>query len=483
MTPIQPPMTDERLDRLVRQLLTERADDVAATAMPALTMAAAVASHVRRGGVADRRPLLLVAAALLLVLAAGAVAVGSGLVRPAPPAEPTPIPAIVPPLNDSSPTPARAAVPGRVFYTVQEGLRIGDEGGTDANAGRFGTCTRSRIWAADADGTNASELFPESTDRRTLVDVSDAGDAVLFTGLTQINGQSINGTYLAELGPAGQVLSTRLVSHELLDDGCVGLCAEDTWFTFSPDGSRLAYVHLSRKGDEDFGTAIAIQEVATGQIVELDATRTTSGNGYDGAARWSPDGTRILFAQESKGIATSEDPLLDTATFIVDADGANLRQLTANELSGHQGAWAPDGTQIAFTSSVPWLGVDAHGKRENFNEDSDVYTIRPDGSDLRRLTNFAPKRKDRGVPVQQGGHVTGWTHDGRIVFTLLRWAGEEGDSTNLPPQLWVMDADGANATQVNGSDIAALTALGCVDCPYPPGSDGLEFGAFWRPAR
>ena len=53
MTPIQPPLTDDRLDRLVRQLLTERADDVAAVAMPAETMTAVVASHVRRGE--DRR--------------------------------------------------------------------------------------------------------------------------------------------------------------------------------------------------------------------------------------------------------------------------------------------------------------------------------------------------------------------------------------------------------------------------------------------
>jgi hypothetical protein len=27
-----------------------------------------------------------------------------------------------------------------------------------------------------------------------------------------------------------------------------------------------------------------------------------------------------------------------------------------------------------------------------------------------------------------------------------------------------------------------LTAVGCDDCPYPPGSDGLESTAFWRPA-
>jgi hypothetical protein len=67
------------------------------------------------------------------------------------------------------------------------------------------------------------------------------------------------------------------------------------------------------------------------------------------------------------------------------------------------------------------------------------------------------------------------------MFSIVRWAGEVGDSTTLPPELWVMDADGANATQIDTNDIAALTAVGCVDCPYPPGSDGNELRAFWRP--
>ena len=110
MTPIQPPMNDERLDRLVRQLLTERADDVAAAAMPAETMTAVVASHVRRGGIADRRPLLLVAAALLIVLAAGAVAVGSGLIRRGPEPQPAPQPVVVPSLDATAPIPSDAAV-------------------------------------------------------------------------------------------------------------------------------------------------------------------------------------------------------------------------------------------------------------------------------------------------------------------------------------------------------------------------------------
>ena len=121
MTPIQPQITDERLDRLVRQVLTERADDVAAVAMPAQTMTAVVASHVRRRGIAERRTLLLVAAALLIVFAAGAVAVGSALIRRGPEPQPAPQPVVAPSLDATKPTPlAAAAEAEHLFYTVFE---------------------------------------------------------------------------------------------------------------------------------------------------------------------------------------------------------------------------------------------------------------------------------------------------------------------------------------------------------------------------
>jgi WD40-like Beta Propeller Repeat len=483
MTPIQPQMTDERLDRLVRQLLTERADDVAAVAMPAETMTAVVASHVRRGGIAERRSLLLLAAALLIVLAAGAVVVGSGLIRRGPEPPPAPQPVVVPSIDATLPEPSAApGAPARVFYTVYEERRVGDEGCTDANAGRFGTCTSSRIWMADADGSNARELFPDSVDRLSIVDVSGSGDALIFSGPTQIDGQPVSATHVAELGPASDVLATRVISHEVLDDGCVGLCAFDSEFAFSPDGTRLAYVRASRQGEEDYATVIAIQDVATGQVVELDATRASGPDGSNEAPVWSPDGRQLLFTRESIGRGTADQRLPSTATFLVDADGSNLRQLTDTALFGRDGAWSPDGSMIAFTSAIAWLGVDQFGRRENFNEDSDVYVVRADGSDVRRLTNFAPTRVDRGAPVQVGGRVAGWTREGRIVFTVHQWAGDEGDSTNLPPEVWIMDADGANARQIDGSDVASLMAAGCVDCPYKLDGSGLEFTAFWRPA-
>jgi WD40-like Beta Propeller Repeat len=481
MTPIQPRMTDERLDRLVRQLLMERAEDVAAAALPAETMTAVVASHVRRSGIADRRPLLMVTAALILALVAGAVAVGSGLIRPAPSPDVAPLPVIVPSLDATSPSPSDARPAARVFYTLYEELRLGDEGCTKAKAGRFGTCTSSRIWFADPDGGNAHPLFPESEDRLSVVDVSGSGDAIVFAGPAEIDGRPIMASHLAHLGPDVSVLPARVVSNVVLDEGCVGLCAYDSEFRFSPDGTRLAYVRASRRGEEDYATVIAVQHVASGQVVELDSTRQSGQDGYDESPVWSPDGSRILFARDSKGIPSPDDRVGGKAIFLVNADGSDLRQLTPTELSSRDGAWSPDGETIAFTSAVAWLGVDpVTGKRDMFNEDSDVYTIRADGSDLRRLTTFAPNRVDRGTPIQQGDHVEGWTRDRRVVFSIVRWAGEAGDSTTLPPELWVMDADGANATQVNGKDIAALTAVGCVDCPYPAASEANEFTAFWR---
>ena len=383
-------------------------------AMPAETMAAVVASHVRRGGIAERRTLLLVAAGLLIVLAAGAVAVGSGLIRRGPEPQPAPQPVVVPSLDATAPTPSdSAAAPEHVFYTVFEHTRVGDEGCTEANAGRSGSCFSSRIWVAGADGGNARELFPESTDQRSILDVSRLGNAMVFTAPTQINGQPISASHLADLGPAGDVLATRVISNEVLDDGCVGVCAYDSAFAFSPDGTRLAYVRTSHQGEDPETTVIAIQDVSTGEVIELESTRASGPDGYNGAPVWSPDGRQLLFTRDSIGVATPDHRLLDTATFVVDVDGSNLRQLVDTELSARDAAWSPDGSKIAFTSAIAWLGVDQFGKRENFNEDSDVYTVRADGSDRSAADEFRTHARGpwrpvcRSAAVSQAGPATG----------------------------------------------------------------------------
>jgi Tol biopolymer transport system component len=65
---------------------------------------------------------------------------------------------------------------------------------------------------------------------------------------------------------------------------------------------------------------------------------------------------------------------------------------------------------------------------------SDIYTIRPDGTDLRRLT------------TDQISTNPAWSVDGRIWFIRTPMVGGNLQTAG-PPQNWIMDADGGNATQ------------------------------------
>jgi hypothetical protein len=83
--PLRPPITDERLDRLVRQVLTERAEDVAAAAPPADAMAERIATSLRPTRSGSTR-VLLAAALLAALLIGGTIAVGGQLRLQSPPA-------------------------------------------------------------------------------------------------------------------------------------------------------------------------------------------------------------------------------------------------------------------------------------------------------------------------------------------------------------------------------------------------------------
>jgi len=79
-TPTPPTMSDERLDRLVRQLLAERAEDVAVATVSADAMAERIASRLRPSPVA-RVWVLLAATAILAALMIGGGLVVGGVLR------------------------------------------------------------------------------------------------------------------------------------------------------------------------------------------------------------------------------------------------------------------------------------------------------------------------------------------------------------------------------------------------------------------
>jgi TolB protein len=171
----------------------------------------------------------------------------------------------------------------------------------------------------------------------------------------------------------------------------------------SPDGSSIAVA----RGNPETGNV---------QIMLMDrdgrnAKNIPQINGWD--PTWSPDGNQILFASGVNGgvqlfvvnrnggdlrkisnlpairgrsdwsadgqfIVTYSGPTWNREVYIMDADGSNARQLTPSGGNSQGPSFSPDGKWVAFTAYFDNYGDD-HG--------CEIYVIRTDGTDLRRLTN------------------------------------------------------------------------------------------------
>jgi Tol biopolymer transport system component len=108
--------------------------------------------------------------------------------------------------------------------------------------------------------------------------------------------------------------------------------------------------------------------------------------------------------------------------FSIFPDGSAFQRLTTDPGDDAQSAWSPDGSRIAFRSR----------RTGNY----EVYVMNADGSGQTRLTTTVT-----GTPTNPpSSSQPGWSPDGRrIIFRSDR----DGDY-----DVWVMDADGANVSQV-----------------------------------
>ncbi len=155
--------------------------------------------------------------------------------------------------------------------------------------------------------------------------------------------------------------------HQLTPDG-----GFPEW---SPDGSMIAYAPA---GGSSGRSGIAIMNA------DGSGKRRLPGTDYGENPSWSPDGKRIVFTSAHTG---------ERFMYVVDVDGSRVVDLSSAG-EGSMVAWSPDGRSILFASH-----------RDHSDNYRDIYVMRPDGSDVRRLT-FA------------NGESPAWSPDGRhIVFS------------------------------------------------------------------
>ncbi|MCW9013232.1 MAG: Tol-Pal system beta propeller repeat protein TolB [Gammaproteobacteria bacterium] len=102
--------------------------------------------------------------------------------------------------------------------------------------------------------------------------------------------------------------------------------------SWSPDGSRLAYVSFEAGRSEIF-----IQNLRTNQ-----RQKVSSYKGINGAPVWSPDGKKLALTLSRQG---------NPDIYVMDLATKKLSQVTRHWGIDTEPAWMPDGSELIFTSS------------------------------------------------------------------------------------------------------------------------------------
>lgn len=245
--------------------------------------------------------------------------------------------------------------------------------------GRIAFDNHDEVWTINADGTGLKQLTDSPAND---FDPSWSPDGTLIAFRSERNGEPE--IWLMDIDGTDQRRLTAGFSP-----------------AWSPDGSLIAFAGPAGSN----GGLTLIRPDGTGLRQLPDA----AGGEYPS---WSPDGTRIAFNSNLSG---------EHVMYITEADGSKVTELSSAG-EGWQVDWSSDGNLILFTSH-----------RDNTNNYTDVYVMRPGGSDIRRLTH-------------QLAYTPAWSPDGEhIVFSA--------------PGLYVMNADGTGVSAIPTPGLSGETAL------------------------
>lgn len=157
------------------------------------------------------------------------------------------------------------------------------------------------------------------------------------------------------------------------------------------------------------------------RLTELEPPQNDASG--SGGPVWSPDGTQIAFSAQ---VGLEEDQRL-AEIYVMRADGTDVRRLTTNEHLDAASSWSPDGKRIAFTRVTDPGTATAR---------SGVFVMDVDGGREEQVTD---------VTVPTFDATAAWSPDGsKIAFTRFSALGDPESLGDLS----VVTVDGSEVTKL-----------------------------------